>query len=218
MWEHGGGDNLYRPRVFIKKLAPGRNLIRFTVPQRTDDDDTIPDVGGNQRYRFRGHFLDLHTLAFALTTRRHSLASACETFAVEHGKLAVEEHGVITADYIDYNRRDVEATFELALKLLAEFDRHPISPDYSGKQPGASVIKPALQATKAYSTASVGKAYFRSMGLLPVLKRQPDFPPEILGRCMAAFYGGRAECRIRNTAVPIVLVDFFRCIRLSMRS
>ena len=208
MWEHDGADNLYRPRVFIKKLAPGRNLIRFTVPQRADDDDTIPDVGGHQRYSFRGHFLDLHTLAFALTTRRHSLASACETFAVEHGKIAVEEHGVITAEYIDYNRRDVEATYELALKLLAEFDRHPISPDYSGKQPGASAIKPALQATKAYSTASVGKSYLRSMGLIPVLKRQPDFPKHILGRCMAAFYGGRAECRIRNTAVPIVLLDF----------
>jgi hypothetical protein len=209
LWEFEGADNLYRPRIFTKKLAPGRTLIRFTAPAVSDDEDISPvEAGKRKRYSFRGHFLDIHTLAFALTTHRHSLASACKTFSVEHGKVTTEEHGVITGDYIDYNRRDVEATFELALRVLAEFDRHPISPDYRGKSPGAAGARSALQATKAYSPASVGKAYLRSMGINPVLERQPDFPLDILGQCMAAFYGGRSECRIRNAAVPIVLLDF----------
>ena len=37
---------------------------------------------------------------------------------------------------------------------------------------------------------------------------QRELPPEIVGRFMAAFFGGRAECRIRMTKVPAVLVDF----------
>jgi hypothetical protein len=32
--------------------------------------------------------------------------------------------------------------------------------------------------------------------------------PAILGYAMAAYFGGRAECRIRRTPVPVVLVDF----------
>jgi hypothetical protein len=40
-----------------------------------------------------GHFLDLRTLAFALTDKSYTLASACEAFGIEHGKLAVEKHG-----------------------------------------------------------------------------------------------------------------------------
>jgi hypothetical protein len=60
-------------------------------------------------------------------------------------------HGVITPEYIDYNRRDVLATAELAYKLLEkeEYDKHPIN----------------LQVTKAYSPASTGKAYLRTMGM-----------------------------------------------------
>lgn len=41
-----------------------------------------------------------------------------------------------------------------------------------------------------------------------ILARQPDFPPEVLGYGMAAFFGGRAECRIRKVPLPVVYVDF----------
>ena len=37
-------------------------------------------------YKFRGHFLDLRTLAFALTDEGYTLESACDAFGVEHGK------------------------------------------------------------------------------------------------------------------------------------
>ncbi len=40
---------------------------------------------------------------------------------VDYGKVRVAHQGTITEEYIDYNRRDVLATSELALGLLHEF-------------------------------------------------------------------------------------------------
>jgi hypothetical protein len=101
-------------------------------------------------------------------------------------------HGRVTPKYIDYNRRDVLATEELALKLLDEYDAHPIT----------------LQVTKAYSPASIGKGYLRAMGIRPVLERQPDFPKNRLGHAQSAFFGGRTSAHIRLWAVPVVYTDF----------
>jgi hypothetical protein len=143
-------------------------------------------------YKFRGHMLDLRTLAFALTDRGYSLESACKAFGVEHGKQRTTRHGVVTERYVDYNRRDVQATSELAEKLLTEYAKHPIN----------------LQPTKAYSPASIGKAYLRAMGIPPILERQPDFPLRYLGFAQTAFFGGRTSAHIRKVPVPVVYVDF----------
>ena len=160
---------------------------------RPDEEDYVdPSQAADDESTFAGHFLDLRTLAFALTDRSHSLDTACVAFGVEHGKQKAEKHGVITPAYIDYNRRDVKATGELLMKLLEEFGRHPIN----------------LQPTKAFSPASIAKAYQTSMRILPVLSRQPDFPKENLGYAMNAYFGGRAEVRIRRCAVPVVYTDF----------
>jgi hypothetical protein len=171
-------------------------LKGFTARNSPDRVDLIPegseDGTPKDGYIFRGHFLDLRTLAFTLTDRGHSLKSACEAFGVEHGKQDIQSHGQITEEYIDYNRRDVLATSELAVKLLEEFDLHNLD----------------LQETKAYSPASLGKAYLRKMGITPVLQRQPDFPAHILGYAQSAFYGGRTSAHIRKTVVPVVYTDF----------
>src|SRR5205807_6636214 len=125
---------------------------------------------------------------FALTDKSYTLETACGAFGVEHGKQRAVRHGVVTPEYIDYNRRDVLATSELAVKLLEEYAKHPI----------------ALQATKAYSPASIGKAYLRSMGITPVMERQPDFPKKFLGHAQSAFFGGRTSAHIRKVPVPVV--------------
>lgn len=177
--------NQYRPGVAVKTIDSKRHLTGFVPPAQIDDPDVF-DTG------FRGHFLDLRTLAFALTDDGYSLKTACEKFAVEHGKQDAEQHGQITAEYIDYNRADVRATGELYERVIAEYERHPI----------------ALQPSKAFSPASIGKAYLKAMGVPPVLRRQPDFPKEVLGYAIGAYYGGRAECRIRRTPVPVAYVDF----------
>ena len=114
--------------------------------------DLIPEGSSTGKteddYKFRGHFLDLRTLAFVLTDRGHSLDSACKAFGVERGKITADRHGIVTPDYIDYNRRDVEATAALTFKLLEEYDRFDVN----------------LQETQAYSPASLGKAHLRKMG------------------------------------------------------
>ena len=149
--------NKFRPRIGVKHIDSKRALKGFTGRDEPDKIDLIPEGSETGEpedgYRFRGHFLDLRTLAFALTDKGHSLESACKEFGVEHPKQPTAKHGEVTEEYIHYNRRDVLATSELAVKLLEEYDKHQLS----------------LQITKAYSPASIGKAYLRDMGIEPVV-------------------------------------------------
>jgi hypothetical protein len=189
-------ENKYRSRITIKAIDSKRALIGFAKRRNPDSEDLIPegsrDGTPDPVYIFPGYFLDLKSLAFALTNESYSLDRACKAFGVKHAKLKVETHGVITPDYIDYARRDVLTTSELLQKLLAEHAKHPI----------------ALFPSKAFSPASVGKRYLEAMGVQPPLVRQSDFPYEVLGYAMSSYYGGRAECRIRNTIVPVIYLDF----------
>src|SRR5208283_1363961 len=186
----------FRPSICVKHIDSKRSLKGFTGRSTPDEMDLIPEgstTGEPEKgFIFRGHFLDLRTLAFALTDRSYTLEQACNDFGVEHGKQIVKHHGIVTNKYIDYNRRDVLATSELAVKLLEEYDKHPID----------------LQATKAYSPASIGKAYLRAMGIPPILERQPDFPKRYLGYAQSAFFGGRTSAHIRKVPVPVVYTDF----------
>src|SRR5579864_2695455 len=76
----------------IKLIDSKRALKGFTGSRNPDKPDQIPEdsetAQPEENYFFRGHFLDLRTLAFALTDRGHTLESACEAFGVEHGKQA----------------------------------------------------------------------------------------------------------------------------------
>jgi hypothetical protein len=183
---HDRRPNRYRPELRIKTIDSKRALKQFSTPHEIED--TELDRKG---LPFRGHLLDLRTIAFALTDRGHTLESACDAFGVPYRKREVQ-HGRITHEYIDYCREDVAATARLYEAVATEYRRHPIE----------------LQITKAFSPATVGKAYLQTMGIRRRLERQPDFPADVLGYAMCAYYGGRAECRIRRVAVPVVYVDF----------
>jgi hypothetical protein len=188
-------ERKHRARVRIKHLDSKAAFISFGKPLDPDEIDLIPEGSVTQlpdpTYVWHGRFLDLRTLAFALTGTSYSLAGACSAFGVE-GKSESGGFGVITEEHIDYCRQDVAATSNLYEALMAEFRLHPI----------------ALAPERAYSPASLSKAYLAAMGIEPLLKRHPGFSREVLGYAMAAFYGGRAECRIRRTPVPVILVDF----------
>ncbi|MGB6973821.1 MAG: hypothetical protein WBD67_03965 [Terracidiphilus sp.] len=200
MWTYEDGNggaclDPNRPSITIKHIDSKRSLMSLTGRKSADELDQIPEGSKDGKpikgYRFRGHLLDLKTLAFALTDRGHSLKSACEAFGVERGKLEVSKHGEMTEEYIYYNRRDVEATARLAEKLIQEFDRHPIG----------------LAETKAFSPASIGRAYLREMGIGPILDRQGNLQPYI-GYAQTAYFGGRTSAHIRKVPVPVVYVDF----------
>ena len=160
-----------------------------------EDDDLIPedssDGDPDDKYEWPGNFLDLATLVFGLTGAPHSLESACQVFGVK-GKAESGGHGRVTEQYVDYCRQDVAATMDLYEALMAEFRFHPID----------------LAPEKVFSPASMSKAYLAAMGITPLLERHKDFPRDVLGYSMAAFFGGRAECRIRRVPVPVALVDF----------
>ncbi len=173
-WDDGIGTrriNKFRPRIAIKHIDSKRALKGFTGTLDADPVDLIPEgspTGEPEKgEKFRGHFLDLRTLAFVLTDRGHSLASACKAFGVEQEKLTVERHGVITPEYIDYNRRDVEATAALAYQttpgvrpvrrrpardagLLARLSRQSAPPqDGDCAGPGATDVREAVSRVRA---------------------------------------------------------------------
>jgi hypothetical protein len=169
-FKHDCRPNRFRPELQIKTIDSKRALKRWNIPHKIERHDR--DAAG---LPFRGHLLDLRTIAFALTDKGHTLVSACAAFGVPYTKREVE-HGKITREYIEYCREDVAATAQLYESIASEYRRHPID----------------LQSTKAFSPASIGKAYLRSMRVRSRLECEPDFSRELLGWSMSGYYGGRA--------------------------
>jgi hypothetical protein len=175
----------YRPAIRIKALDSKRNFISFTAPARLDDD--LREGG----HVYPGRFLDLRTLAYALTDRSLSLDGAAAEFGLDVRKAAAPEHGVLMSEYIDYNLRDTEVTWQLHQALVAEWDRHPIE----------------LAPEQGYSPAAISKAYLAAIGVRPPSERS-DISLDRLGHAMTAYDGGRAEVRIRGVPLPVRYVDF----------
>lgn len=178
------------PRLIIKHNDRNSSFIKFTNGFSWDRGNFRHNR--NKPKKFRGNFLDLKTLTFALTNKSHSLESACNKFKTETRKIRSETHGKITPKYIEYNINDVKATHSLYLKLKAEFE------NYNLKTP----------ITKLYSPASIGKGYIKEMNIKPFLEKNPKFPKEILGYMMTTYYGGRSEVRYRKKPIEINLIDF----------
>ena len=174
-------ENQHRPRIRIAPLNGVAEQIELTAVRRKDE---------QHRWR-RGRFLDLHTLAFALTDNSYTLSGAIKAFGSQPEKMEHEPTGLITEKEINYARQDVRATLGLLNTVKHEYELHPI----------------ALPPDRAYSPASIGKAYLRAMGIVEPMRKFKGIPPKIHGIAMAAYYGGRAECRIRRWPVPVVPVD-----------
>jgi hypothetical protein len=138
-----------------------------------------------------GRFLDLHTLALALFGEGLGLDDLCQRLNIP-GKIEHEPTGNVTVAEIDYCRADVRVTNGALNELKKELDLHP--PEH-------------LRPDAVYSPASIAKAYLDGMGIVPP-KDKFAVTDEILGIAMQAYYGGRAECRVRRVPVPVVHTDF----------
>jgi len=113
---------------------------------------------------------------------------------VEAQKHETEDHGrALTPEYIAYAMQDTQATWECYLRLRALYMTHGFK---------------LTAAHNIHSEASVGKAYLKDMGIRPWREMQPDFPPEIMGNIMSAYYGGRSEVHIRKEITQISYCDF----------
>ncbi len=142
----------------------------------------------------RGFFVDLKTLAAALTSRSFSLANLGEFLGVQSEKLATEEHGgPITEDYLAYAERDVQTTWECYLELRKRYDAHHLS---------------ETPVHKILSEAGLGKAYLKQMGVQPWKDLQSDMPPELTGAIVSTYYGGRSEVHIRRDIRQVAYCDF----------
>ena len=186
-WGRHGPDGAWQnkpghPRLRMKAIDPRRTLFQWGGLRDGKDDGR----GSNAR------FLDLHTLAFALTDRNYTLERACTAFGDPFEKAAVD-YGVVDDRMLDYALADVRHTAVLYRNCLAELARHP---------------DVELEAHRLYSPATVGAAYLRAMGVQQPLAKYADLDPRVHGWAMCAFYGGRAEARIVRTPVPVVVADF----------
>lgn len=140
----------------------------------------------------RGYFLDLRTLAAALFSRSFSLASLAQ-FVGAPRKLHTNEHGkTLTAAYLDYARQDVETTWECFLLLRARYMAMGLN----------------TPVNRIFSEASIGKAYFDKIGIMPWLEAQPNVSGSMKSTIMSTFYGGRSEVKIRREMRQVILCDF----------
>jgi len=185
--------NTWNPRVQIKHVSSRDSFIQFsaTYGQRTNRPNRKKKRWEPVR---RGFFLDIKTLAAALTSQSHSLESLAKTLGVATQKHGTNEHGrALTESYIDYAVQDTQATWECFVKLKNMYELH-----------GLDLTAPH----QIHSEASLGKAYLREMGIQPWRRMQPDFPPGMIGKIMSTYYGGRSEVHIRRDISQVLYCDF----------
>jgi len=172
--------NMEYPRVLVKHVNNTMSFIKFgkSIIKHTSD--------------FKGNFVDLRTLGWAIRSKKYSLDSACKEFNTEIQKKKVSQHGKITTEYIDYCIGDVKATYSLFNAMLKEYEKYAIE----------------LPLNKGFSPASVGKALLHKMGIANMSDKISQIPDSILGYVMCTYYGGRSEVKIRKTPVSVVYMDF----------
>lgn len=181
------------PHIRVKHLSRRCALIDFAAPFRQRDSRSQRKRGETTAVR-RGYFVDVHTLAASLLSQGFTLASLSRFLKVPNPKLEFDDfEGPVSDAMLSYAVRDVQTTWECFDALLARLHRLEL---------------PDLRPEQIYSEASIGKGYLRAMGIAPWREVQPDFPPEMLGRILSSYYGGRSEVRIRREVREVILCDF----------
>jgi len=174
------------PRVVIKALNSKASIVGSTRPPLS-----LRKIEGKRAKLWpRGQFLDVRTLLWALRNKSFSLKTACKELGVP-GKLDHKPSGRVDREEIEYCRQDVRATVSLLNAAKQEYDLHPIAPGPD----------------RMFSPASVAKSYLEELHILHPSEKVEDADVPY-GIFMQSYFGGRAECRIRNWEVPVCPVDF----------
>jgi hypothetical protein len=180
--------NPERPCLRVTSKDSKAAFFSLTKPIRPEE---WPSYKAGGRTRLICRVLDEHTLAWSLFNENYSLKTACKNLHTVNQKLEHEPSGTVTLEDTEYARQDLRCTEDVLNALKEEFDRHPID----------------LHPDKAVSPASVGKAYLRATGVIPP-KEKFGVPDYIHGIASQAYFGGRAECKIRHVPMKSVLTDF----------
>jgi hypothetical protein len=181
-----------QPHLRIKHQNSRAAFFRFAQP-------AVQEAAGSQRKKKirpqpeRGRFLDVRTLAAALTSTGHTLGSLAKALGVSHKGDFKEFGRAIDAEFVDYALNDTEVTRLCYEELARRYVQHQLR---------------QTPPERIYSEASLGKAYLTEMGIKPWRKAQRDFDPDMLGAIMSSYFGGRAEVHIRRKIVPALYCDF----------
>jgi hypothetical protein len=175
----------YEPGISIESLDAAKAIFR-PIKYKFHESDAEKEKKDTSEARM----LDLKTLTSVLTGEVFSFQTACAIFGTPASRVR-KSYSRVTKPAIAYLLRDVIAELELLNRLNHEFARHPID----------------LAADHCYSAATLAKSYLSEMGIKPP-QAKFKIPDRVLGIAAQASAGGRAECMIRKTPVPVTYVDF----------
>jgi len=180
----GGWIENGRPRVLVRRLSRHAAFIGFGASEDDRRRGTRPETG---------RFVDLLTVAYALSGRPHSLESACAAFDVSCSKVAVD-FGQLTPALIEHCRADVA----------------PLVPLYEAMSATTTALS-GVEGDVAglYSPATVVGRLLAATGLRAPLDHHADtVGDEVLGIACASSFAGRIEARIVRTDVPVTVLDW----------
>jgi len=179
--------NKFFPRIVVKALNSKTSIIHSTRAPMSEPERK----GGPMKLWRAARFLDVRTLLWALRNKSYSLKTACEELRTEHQKIDHTPTGTITLEEIEYARNDVPCTVDVLNAAKQEFDLHPVAPGPD----------------RMFSPASVAKSYLEKLAISHPNEKVND-ANTAYGIFMQSYFGGRAECHIRNWEVPVCPVDF----------
>jgi hypothetical protein len=177
LWKDAGEPDELKPRL---KIEPKDSRSAFF---------NLAGGKAGDRVIYRGRFLDLSVLCWALRNKHFTLDAALDSFNLK-GKLKHEPTGRVTNRELRYGRRDVERSVALLNAMKREYDGFDIN----------------LSPESAMSAASITKAFLDKMKVVEPA-RKFNLSGEVLGCCMQGYYSGRSEVRIRHQEVPVTVCD-----------
>jgi hypothetical protein len=176
----------YEPGISIESIDAAKAIYR-PIKYKCEERDAKKE----EEKKFSNvHILDLKTLTSVLTGEVYSFRSACDIFGVPASRQR-KSYPRVTKPAIERLLRDVTAELELLNRHNREFGQHPVN----------------LPPDRCYSPATLAKSYLSAMGIKPPQEKF-KIPDRINGIATQASAGGRAECMIRQTPVPVTYVDF----------
>lgn len=174
--------------IIAKSLGGKKSLLKLS-----------PASGGYKRKwgrPYQGCFVDVLQLGKALLAQSHSLKSLADFLKVAHPKLDTDEHGQkLTRDYLNYAWNDVVTTYECFLELRKRWKNLNIK---------------KTEINHIYSEASIAKAFLKEAGIKTLRDVQPELfseHPDIIGKIMQTFYGGRVAAYIRRVKTRALYAD-----------
>ena len=181
-----------QPFLRIKHRNSRSSFFRFAKPAHQETARSQRRRGEKVTFQ-SGNFLDVKTLAAALTSTSHTLRSLAKYLGVKDKGDFTDFERPIDAEFIDYALNDTETTRQCFEELVRRYGQHRLR------------LTPPQ---RIHSEASVGKAYLEEMGVRPWREVQKDFDSNTVGAIMNSYFGGRAEVHIRRTTVPSLYCDF----------